>query len=283
VGFPGTSDQFNTGPGFQGNLYVENDAVIEGNIRGPRIINAGVRITCNQPSCTVSGDNILARDGGVIASRNGQRPNEWTLHDGDVQAALNVEADRHVLAGGRVRARDGVFGQNGVFLGRSVAGAFEVLDSDGSKQRPASMAEWADNNRSVAYEAFRQLRVRTDGDTRLSLAAGEVKKIFPSAVKTFAVPVHDDGADDEQEAEEMTIDLTQLLYTQFAVTQDIINEKEATAKTNEGMAKTIADMNDTIEELKKANEAILGRIARLEQSAGPIEALHKVAQGLMAP
>ena len=85
-------------------------------------------------------------------------------------------------------------------------------------------------------------------------------KVFPSAVKTFTP--HDGRHDDEHKDKktegpadtEMTIDLTQLIYTQLAVTQDVI-------KANEGQAKTIR-------ELRKANDALRGRVARLEESRG---------------
>ncbi|CEM27653.1 unnamed protein product [Vitrella brassicaformis CCMP3155] len=188
---------------------------------------------------------------------------------------------------------------------RVVAGAFEVRGSDrlaDGEQVPSSMAEWSNTDRSAAYQAFRQLRVLSDGDARLGLAAAQVQKVFPSAVKTFVSRASDEQGGDAQKGEgpagQLTIDMTQLLYTQMAVTQDLIDdyidEKERLNKTNKGMAKnidsltgTMADVNDTLERLRKANETVMDRITRLEQDSGadeqrplgPIEALRKVAVG----
>ena len=63
-----------------------------------------------------------------------------------------------------------------------------------------------------------------------------------------------------------------MVFTQIAVIQDLIKEKD-------DLAKMVGDLKDDV----------LGRIGRLEkqekegQPSGPIEALQKVAEGLMAP
>ncbi|CEM04160.1 unnamed protein product [Vitrella brassicaformis CCMP3155] len=249
-------------------------------------------------------------------------PQEYVVNEGDVVAKRDVQSDDDVQAADDVTARDELRAPtldahrcecgSRVITSRAVAGAFEIHSAD-SEQLPTSMAEWSDSDRSAAYEAFRQLRVRADGDARLGLAAAEVQHIFPSAVKTF-VPHVRQADDDEQEeggngegatdaaaaeapAEEMTIDLTQLLYTQMGVTQDIIKANEDQSETIEDLKRAKADlmaaneaMNETIGELMKANDAILERISRLEQGSsgsnaapGPIEALQKAVEGLMAP
>mmetsp|Transcript_45065 Transcript_45065/g.111934 ORF Transcript_45065/g.111934 Transcript_45065/m.111934 type:complete len:189 (+) Transcript_45065:470-1036(+) len=148
---------------------------------------------------------------------------------------------------------------NGLDVRRRVsAGALEVHSLD-SEQPSASIAEWDDHNRSAAYAAFRQLNVRTDGDT-LGLVAAEVQELFPRAVSSLEAGAL--GAETEA-GEIATIDLTQLVYTQMGVIQDLM----------------------------KTMESVLGRVGRLEggpsgeqeASHGPIEAIQKAMEGLMAP
>jgi len=85
-----------------------------------------------------------------------------------------------------------------------------------------------------------------------------VQKLFPLAVGSLDLS---DDNDMEEQEEVMTIDLTQLFYTQMAVIQDL-----------EGRLDNMID-----------------RIARLEkresesEPSGPLEAMQKMAEGLMAP
>ena len=216
-------------------------------------------------------------------------PSDEPINNGDIGAAEDLQADDDLIVGGQcycpfqVRSR------------RAVAGAFEI-HSDDSDHPPTPMAEWGDRNRSVAYEAFRQLRVRTGGDARLGLAAKEVQRVFPMAVRTLLPDDDDDDDAGSEEKEnkdgELTIDLTQLVYTQMAVIQDLITEKDDLRQTTGGLTKRIDQLAKANKGLMKANEAVMGRMARLEQGSsksesgepsGPIEALQKMAKGLMAP
>ncbi|CEM30141.1 unnamed protein product [Vitrella brassicaformis CCMP3155] len=188
-------------------------------------------------------------EGSIMAAGNVYvgSPNEEVI-----TSPFGTERPAWYAPGGNVLARGSVIAQTdlgakqcacgGVVTRRAVADAFEV-PSDSRNQPPTSMAEWGDRNRSAAYEAFRQLRVRFDGDAQLALAPAEVHKVFPSAVKTFT-PHNKDEKPEGPAAAEMTIDLTQLVYTQLAVMQGLI-------KAND--------------ELRKANDALRGRVTRLEK------------------
>ncbi|CEL92417.1 unnamed protein product [Vitrella brassicaformis CCMP3155] len=221
----------------------------------------------------VHGYTLQAQDIKAVRIVAGSVPTGMALEYGDIIASKDLASGKDVHSHRDVTARrelrapkleaDECSCASLVDTRRAIAGAFEVRSSD---QPSSSLAEWADSDRSAAYDAFKQLRVRTDRDARLGLASADVQRLLPSAVKTFVPHVHQaaDEEDDDSEAaaaggqaeaaQEMTIDLTQLLYTQMAVIQDLINEKEALTKNDDAMAKTIG--------------SLMGRIARLEQGSG---------------
>ncbi|CEM39779.1 unnamed protein product [Vitrella brassicaformis CCMP3155] len=266
--------------------FTENDGDVkaETDVEADRSVRAGIDVIAEDD--VIARNNVIAGsgsdfDGEVIGDsiRTGQ-PSEREVRRGDIGATADLQADDTCYCPQAVTRR-------------AFAHSFEVRGND--SDRPSTpMAEWGDRNRSMAYEAFRQLRVRTGGDARLGLAAKEVQRLFPMAVRTLLPD--DDGDDDaESEAEkngEMTIDLTQLLYTQMAVIQDLITEKEDLRKTTGGLTKRLDQLAKANKGLMKANEAMMGRMARLEQGSsksesnepsGPIEALQKMAKGLLAP
>ncbi|CEM00796.1 unnamed protein product [Vitrella brassicaformis CCMP3155] len=121
---------------------------------------------------------------------------------------------------GDVNAGDDVFVGDSLFVrGRAISRAFELSDTD--NQPPSSFAEWGGRNRSSAYEAFRQLPVHSDPHNRLTLAAQDVSRLFPSAVETFEDDDQPEEGGKGRPTKHTTIDLTQLIFTQMSVIQDL--------------------------------------------------------------
>ncbi|CEM38770.1 unnamed protein product [Vitrella brassicaformis CCMP3155] len=259
-----------------------------GTVRGRNIITAGFVFV--ERGVTASENVVAFKD--VIAIENVFATRNLTAGDA-------LFADRIILGdadtrypGWRYEVRAGDIFTNGVvtarefransgltagvcrcgdetFSRRVIAGeAVEVQSSD-LPTADSQTAEWGEGQRSAAYvDAFRQLPVHSYQDARLGLVADEVRRLLPSAVRTFAkheidgerrrseateAPEEAEGEDNEAD-EQMTIDLTQLVFTQMAVIQDLIDEKEQMGERIEGLTKTI--------------EAIVGRIARLEDGSG---------------
>ncbi|CEM25440.1 unnamed protein product [Vitrella brassicaformis CCMP3155] len=144
-------------------VFVEDDLFVNGDRVGAPSANVKARsLTAGNPT-----DPYAGHAGNIVAER--------TVWAGHRVVSRYIGSDTHIHAAGRISG-----GQGCRCGARIISRAFELSATDNLAD-----AEWGGRNRSAAYESFRQLHLRTDPHDRLSLAAKDVSRLFPSAVRTY--------------------------------------------------------------------------------------------------
>ncbi|CEM02029.1 unnamed protein product [Vitrella brassicaformis CCMP3155] len=236
-------------------LGEDGEVVAESVVSAPRIRSYNDPLRAQSPA--LFRERLSVMDGGDISAGNSitvGRPDP-DLRPGITRGEGNIVAQNTVLAQD-ISALGTISGEDGCSCGGlTIPGDVELSATD--NQPPASFAEWGGRNRSSAYEAFRQLPVHTNPHNRLTLAAQDVSRLFPSAVGAYEDNHQPKKGGKGRPTKRTTIDLTQLIFTQMSVIQDL-----------QARASVIPDLQARIARLENALGGHQGRGGKKGKGAG---------------
>ncbi|CEM01693.1 unnamed protein product [Vitrella brassicaformis CCMP3155] len=175
---------------------IDKDLQVEGSIQSLKADSIGEY--CHSGHSIKSGD-ICARDD-LMAADN-------CLVENGLYAG-HVFAEKRCTCGDTTHSRS------------MVAGTYHIETSES-----ADMSAQDAGQRSAAIELIKRLEIKSAGRV-LGLSAADVKQVAPNMVSSIEVAsgeAESEGEPDERPA----VDMTQLLYTQLSVIQELIKKVEA--------------------------------------------------------